>query len=201
MALATRCCNYTALDSVLTSKNDCPYYCNRSRNRQQFAYRFNEYNLNDTTKAYPYFTDRVITASSGKCFDYSLDGKPEKLKDGYLLYKFHNDTFNDSMKIPAQSGTWAGTTYVYRGSRPPPTADGQSCGPRCMNVWAHRAPHTRSDEKFFSCPITISNVTNAADGNQAISQGLARLAATSIALQGRMDNDKGWNQYQLYAVE
>ena len=202
LALATRCCNFTELGGVITSHNDCRYYCDRTRHRQKFAYRFNEYNQNDTSKAFPHFTNRTITASSGKCYNYTQDGKAKSIPGGFWRYDFHNATFRSYIVIPAQLDTWGGTTYVYRGVRPPPHAEGQSCGgPRCMYVWGHRSRRKAvNDAEVFQCPITIGNVTNAADDNQHISDGMARLAAVSIALSGRQNADNSWRQYQLYTL-
>ena len=204
LALATRCCNFTEPEGVLTSQNDCRYYCDRRRHQQRFAYRFNEYNQKDTSKAYPHLTNRMITASSGDCFNYTQNGSATGMPGGFLRYKFYNATFNDSIDIPRQLDTWGGTTYVYRGKKPPPNADGQSCGgPRCMYVWGHRTGLVgRSGREVFQCPITIGTVTNATNVNQNISDEIARLAAVSIALSGRRneDNRKGWTQYQLYTI-
>ena len=199
LALATRCCDYTDINGVLTSKNDCRYYCNRQRNRQQFTYRFNEYNINDTEKAYPRFTQRLITTSSGKCFNYTQDGPPKRRGDGNLLFRFHNGTFKGSITIPAVSDTWHGTTYVFQGFHAPPIAGLQACGPRCVNVWAHRSS---PDQQIFQCPITVGPVINVDhdNRNQTISDGLAKVAAAAIGLSGRQNDNKGWNQYQLYTI-
>lgn len=156
--------------------------------------------MNDTEKAYPRFTHRFITTSSGKCFNYSQDGKPEPLTGGNLLYKFHNGTFNGNITIPGVLNTWYGTTYVFRGFHSPPEADLQRCGLRCINVWAHRSKSPHNDAQIYQCPITVSAVYNATHDNHTISNGMARLAATSIALSGRMNDDKSWNQFQLSTI-
>ena len=132
-----------------------------------------------------------------------MDGKPDDQGDGYELYKFHNDTFHGNITIPTALGTWLGTTYVYRGFHPPSHAKAQSCGSRCMHVWAHRSKGKTNDEQIYQCPITVTNVTDVTDeATQSLSDGMARLAATSIALQGRFSGGgKGWAQYQLYPFE
>ena len=200
LALATPCCEFTDLEGVIMSRNDCRYYCDRTKHRQQFAYRFNEYNQNDTLQAFPRFTNRTITASSGKCFNYTQRGLPKQIGGGYLRIAFFNATFDSQIDIPAQLFAPGGTTYVYRGLKPPPHAEGQSCGgPRCMYVWGHRSNlGRRHDREVFQCPITISTVFNATNGNQTISDEMARLAAASIALSGRQNAPNDWTQYQLY---
>ena len=73
-----------------------------------------------------------------------------------------------------------------------------------MYVWGHRSGSgpRRNDVEVFQCPITIGTVTNVTHDNQTISDDIARLAATSIALSGRQnaDKNKNWTQYQLYTL-
>ena len=202
---STPCCNYENISDVLASQKDCSYYCRRDANNQQFAYRFNEYNPNDMSRSYPHFTNRIITASSGKCLNYSQDGDPQGgLPDGQLLFRYYNDTYKGNITIPAALGYSDSTTYIYRGVKVPRDAEFQRCSPedlRCMNVWAHRARGHNEPRQFYQCPITISNVANATTDIHDLSDDMARLAATSIALTGRKNDDGTWHQYQLYTFE
>ena len=197
VALGFPCGPYNDTLQVLESKNDYRYYCRRTRYQQVFAYRFNEYNPNDTQKNYPLFTNRIITASAGQCFNYTMDGEPSDASDGNSLFKFKNETYSGNITIPAQSGAWDGTTFIYGGTRIPEEAVTYACGPRCILVWAHRARGHGEESTFFQCPITVNLVSNA-NGTQQVPNGIARLAATSIALQGRPYPKNIWKQYQLY---
>ena len=54
---------------------------------------------------------------------------------------------------------------------------------------------------FYQCPISISNVINANDTSHNISDSMARLAASAIALNGRKQYQPvGWALYQLYPI-
>ena len=207
LARSGSCCNYTTIEDVRNSKrgmNVCRYYCRRDRHNQQFAYRFHEYNPDDHSRTYPHFTDRIITASSGECQNYSIRFPLKQAENGNLLYEYYidNTTIEGSITIPVSLGAEDATTYVYKGVHIPQNAALQQCGPRCMNVWAHRShgPPGGGDPQIYSCPITVENVINVNFSSQSISNEIARLAATSIALSGRQNNDKpeNWNQYQLY---
>ena len=198
MALSSSCGNYTLTSDILKSKNDYSYYCNRTPNQQEFAYRFNEYNPEDKQKSYPRFTNRTITASASTCFNYRMVGEPQAGKGATSLYSFTNGTFNGSISIPDQSGAFDGTTYIYRGANTPQNAVTYACGPRCIWMWAHKSRGNGEPSTFYQCPITVSLVRNASNDAQNISDGMARLAAASIALQGRPSGKGFWNQYQLY---
>ena len=198
-ALAFPCGPYNDTSQVLESKNDYRYYCRHTRHQQEFAYRFNEYNPADKLKSYPHFTNRIITASAGECMNYTMVGNPRGLSDGNLLYEYANDTFRGNITIPAQSGTYDGTTYIYRGLNTPQEAVTYACGPRCIRIWAHKSTGNGENSTFYACSITVSTVSNAPNETQKISDGMARIAAASIALQGRPANQKSWTQYQLYA--
>lgn len=198
MALSSRCGNYTLTSDILKIKKDYSYYCNRTPNQQQFAYRFNEYNPEDKQKSYPRFTNRTITASAGKCFVYTMVGEPRTESSGTLLYNYTNGTFNSSINIPEQTNAFDGTTYIYRGINTPENAVTYACGPRCIWMWAHKSVGHGEPSTFYQCPITVSPVSNVTNDTQNIPDGMARLAAASIALQGRPSNQGHWNQYQLY---
>ena len=199
VALGFGCGEYNDTSQILSSKNAYRYYCRKTRYQQEFAYRFNEYNPNDTLKTYPHMTQRIITASSGHCFNYTMVDDPIDVSEGIILYKFTNGTYNSNITIPGQSGAWDGTTYIYGGTRTPQEAVTYACGPRCIWVWAHRARGHGEPSTFYQCPITVNPVTDAPDESQQVSDGMARLAAASIALQGRPSGKDNWKQYQLYS--
>ncbi|MCJ1299367.1 hypothetical protein MMC08_002159 [Hypocenomyce scalaris] len=199
----SECGNYSDVLDVVKSKKNYGYYCNQTRHHQQYAYRFNEYNPNDTQKAYPRFTNRTITASSGPCIQYSMVGSFEIHPGGNFFYKYKNDTYEGNITIPGQSTATDGTTWIYRGANTPQEAVEYACGPRCIKMWAHRAWGQGENSTFFECPVTVDQVSNAVHPEHNVSDGMARLAAASIALQGRPDEGKDgkdiWPQYQLYA--
>lgn len=203
MALSSQCGNYTEISDIMHSKYDYGYYCRRIPHQQEFAYRFNEYNPGDKTKTYPRFTNRTITASAGKCLNYSMVGIGQTQQNGDVFYEYTNGTFKGNITIPGAYTAIDGTTYIYRGTLVPEQAEYYACGPRCIKMWAHRAFGHSEPSIFFECPITVNDVNNATEGSQRLSNEMARLAAASIALQGRpttVDNNYTiWPQYQLYA--
>lgn len=203
LAQATGCCNYTDISEVLTSNQNCKYYCNFTPFKQEFAYRFNEYNLDDHARAYPIFTNRTITASSGRCINYSQPNPPkyDGRGSGFLFFEYQNDTYRGNVTIPDALSAANATTYIYRGTLIPQVATVYACGPRCIRMWAHKARGYGEAAEFFECPITVSEVHNATNNTQNVSDGIARLAAASLGLQGRPSNDGKWTQYQLLPFE
>ena len=200
VALAFPCGPYNDTSQILESQDDYRYYCRKTPNRQEFAYCFNEYNPNDTHQSYPRFTNRIITASSGECFEYRMVGEPRDGSDGNVDYKYTNGTVNGNITIPGQSSAFEGTTYIYQGINTPQKAVKYACGPRCIWMWAHksRGPNPGQKSVFYQCPITVNLVSNTTDDTQKISDDMARIAAASIALQGRPSSNNIWKQYQLY---
>lgn len=71
LATGAECGPYNTTADILSSKEDYTYFCRRTPGQQEFAYRFNEYNPTDEQKTFPHFTNRIITASSGPCMEYS----------------------------------------------------------------------------------------------------------------------------------
>ena len=202
------CEPYEDIAQVYNSSNDPPYFCRRTPGKQQFAYRFKEYNYDDREKIYPSFTNRIITASSGECLNYT-ELNHTLGPDLYNImaawnYTFSNSTYNSSISIPISSDGWTATTYIYRGPKLPHLAE-DNCGDRCLWIWAHRAELPGSDTStFYQCPITISEVSNATTALQDVPDSVARVAAASIALQGRWSGpvkNKIWTQYQFYAIK
>lgn len=172
---------------------------------REYSYRFNEYNLDDTEKSYPYFTNRIITVRSGNCFIYEETNRtylPDVTGDGsgYNI-SFRNDTFNGSISIPRASLGRSATTFIYRGIKPPAEAKAIACGDRCLTMWAYKNPATDNfNGTFYQCPINVTSVSNATQDIHKIPDDVAREAAASIALQGRWTGKKhDYTQYQFYA--
>ena len=205
----SRCGSYHDVNDVINSKQDYPYYCRRQPGRQEFAYRFSEYNPNDTEKSYPHFTNRVMTASSGICIehdqvgyiDYSLD------EDSARLYNYTNPTkgFNQIV-IPTSFLGDDGTTYIWRAFETPDYPTIWACGDRCLWMWVYTnwgstAWRTGASAKFYECPVTVSEVGNSARSEHHLSDYIAKIAVASIALQGRLHfrPEKDWEQFQFYA--
>ena len=201
MTLISGCGSYKEIPDVLNSGNNYEYYCRREQDRQEFAYRFNEYNPNDTQLLYPLFTNRIVTASAGECFHYSQVGE-SRIGPEMINFEYANESFSGNISIPKQSDGSSGTTYIYRGTEVPQNETEYSCGPRCLWMWAHKSQGQGESSTFIQCPITISSVSYTTRDTEILSDDLARLAASSIALQGRWtgnDSDHpSWTQYQFY---
>lgn len=198
---AEQCCPYNETTQILSSNKDCLYWCRRHPGKQEFGFRFNEYNRKDTTKVYPHFTNRIMTASSGPCtvYNQSTDPAPKPADDGYTRYYYHNATFKDYVDIPFEQTAIDGTTYLYRGDKTPQETSRYACGPRCLVMWAFMNQGHGVQPRFYQCPITITNVTNVTnERTQSISDATAKVAAAAIGLQGRRRGDMSWSQSQLY---
>lgn len=204
------CGHYTTIDEVVKSPHDFPYFCSDSATNPQFAYRFKEYNPADLARAYPLFTNRTITASSGDCLVYYV--KNETLVpdvDGQgpgSNFTYEDGSSLGGITIPASSLGLAGTTYMYKDVQAPQHTE-HRCGPRCMWLWAYKneARRTTNQEDppaLYRCPVTVSEVNNTWNDTQVLPVEVARIAAVSIALQGRWsgpDEQHGnFNQYQFY---
>lgn len=203
--LGSSCGPYTELADVIGSQQDYYYYCRRDPGRQEFAYRFSEYNPNDTQKAYPQFTSRIITAASGICTEHeqienitaTLGGESAK----HFTYTNPTNGHN-GIRIPTSFLGDYGTTYIYRDPGTPDTATAWACGDRCLLMWAYSNYASDEGPKFYECPITISEVSNSGQPEHNVSHFVARLAAASIALQGRTHGtwpNLDWEQFQFYA--
>lgn len=200
--------NRGAYDDVLTlvkTKQDFKVW--RRRGKPEHAHRFSEYNQNDTQRAYPFFTDRVITSASGKCIEYDQDHKTEPAMLGdqnAKKFTYRNETFHDTIIIPASAMGKNGTTYIYRGSNVPALANSPrvTCGDRCMFVWVYKNPGKAGGPKFYQCPITVSTVSNTKHKEHDVPDAVARVAAVSIALAGQRQASVGnpqFYQYRFYA--
>lgn len=116
-------------------------------------------------------------------------------------------TYNDStgnsgnIKIPTAYLGREGTTYIYRGKNFPAAASAQAYGPRGLWMWAYKNPGEHDGPKLYRCPITVSKVSNSQVPAHNVSDGIARAAAASIALQGRFQgpsSNPDYKQYQFY---
>lgn len=204
------CGPYDGIATILNSKYDPPYFCRRTPGQQEFAYRFKEYNPDDKEKIYPYFTNRIITVSSGTCLEYNVPNSEKTMTPQCIglpgtKYVFHNATYKSTFCVPISSDGWASTIYIYYGTKTPALDEDYSCGSRCKWIWAFRSlvQSVEVPGTLFQCPITVSEVSNARGDEQKIPDAVARVAAASIALQGRWMGtveNKIWQQYQFNPV-
>ncbi|KAI4216337.1 MAG: hypothetical protein LQ351_001347 [Letrouitia transgressa] len=212
------CGSFTDIQSIIDSTKDYRYYCRRNTSTQEFGIRFNEYNVNDTQRTYPHFTNRVITAFAEPCNEYLQVGEPKKTnvgnpqRDGTnFISAFNytyaiNNTTNGSLVIPTSALGDRGTTYIYRGSRKPPNAVRYAHGDRGLLMWAYRNPAgIGRTSRFYECPVTVGIIANIEHPAHNISDSMAREAVASIALQGQFKSgkkseDKVFTQWQWYAV-
>lgn len=201
------CTEYTTLDDILESTSNPAYYCRRKPENQEFAYRFKEWNPQDNESNYPSFSNRTITVSSGPCFEYEEVGSIDALDDlGNMAateYTYKNATFNSTVVIPKASEGLSGTTFVYRGIKLPRDAETYACGARCIKMFAYKKQGPNERSKFYECPITVSLVSNNVTKEHHIQNRVARVAAASIALQGRWFGtfeNQIWKQYQFYTA-
>ena len=207
LALNSECGKYEEIGDVVNDKLNFGYFCRKLPNRRQFAFRFKEYNYDDHADAYPRLTNRTVTASSGKCFEYRMVNETNgrdasNLKDA-KVFTYTNGTFTGNISIPTQKLGREGTTYIYRGIKVPKFDTTYSCGPRCMRMWAFKNPGPNDGDVFYECPITISDVSNTWDDSQVLSNDVAREAAVSIALEGRWAGsfeNMIFTQFQFYAA-
>ena len=202
-----RRCPYTTDQDIYSSPQNCTYFYNRVS--QEFAYRFAEYNPHDRASAYPYLTKRIVRASADNCHQYSVSSidaiDSQDGEKATWVFNYSNQTFNGSLSIPKPGAANDATTYVYNGLQAPQNATVQSCGPRCIQLFALRndGPFTKRPRSLFRCYVTVSNVSNANEDAHRLPDDNARLAAASIALSGRYTHPAGskgpqWQQYQLY---
>ena len=196
-------CSYTKESEIPIAPQNCSYFIHN--NGQDFAIRYAEYNPDDVSRAYPFFTDRIVKASAGECSQYDVDpngsvtGSNDGKEDTWVWKIYNNSTGNETISIPKREAAFDATTYIYNGVNPPPNATTQSCGDRCIWVYAWRSVGNltkRSQPAVFKCPITVSEVTNVDKDWQNLPDNVARYAAASIALTGRPKPD--WQQYRLY---
>ena len=199
------CCKYNSTADILSANQSCPYFC--SANGQEFAYRFNEYNPNDTNFAYPFLTNRLIRSKVEACYPYDIDWAESRFissSDGVNdthLFSYHNSTYNSTIPVPRYATGINSTTYIYNGLNIPQKATLIACGPRCLTIYVlrHGKPFPSN---IFSCDISMTNVTNTTAKWQEYPDNMTRLAIASIALTGNARDPKepqlSWKQWQLY---
>lgn len=214
-SLAAQWGTYNEPSDVLSSKFNYAYYWRQIPNRRQFAYRFNEYNPNDNQSVYPRMTDRFITAESGECTEFSNITKDDKVPQNFT---YSNGKITGWVEIPPAYLGRDGTTYIYKGFHDPVHAHSPEidCGPRCIIMFAYKNPSGSPEpHAFYRCPISISEVQygdhkSLRRPEHLVPDGVAKVAAASIALQGRWtappndpipkDEDKrNFRQFQYYA--
>ncbi|KAL9012827.1 MAG: hypothetical protein Q9173_002436 [Seirophora scorigena] len=196
------CGHYATIDEVVKSPHDLPYFCSDSAPNPQFAYRFKEYNPAELARAYPLFTNRTITASAGDCLVYYVKNETHVPNvDGQgpgSNFTYGDGSSTGGITIPASSLGLSGTTYMYKGVQAPQHTE-HRCGPRCMWLWAYKnvAGGTINEEDppaLYRCPVTRDT--------QVLPVEVARIAAVSIALQGRWsgpdEEHANFNQYLFY---
>ena len=197
--IAAQCGKYNEIGDIVNLKYNYDYFCREDD--QEYAYRFNEYNRNDTQKAYPHFTNRTIAASSGPCVEHDQVGGGVP-KNSAQNFTYSNGSVNGSILIPNDKLGFVGTTYIYRGFDPPPKATQYACGPRCIWMWAYK--NVGGDgPKFYQCPITVGPVGNTSQPEASVPDSVARVAAASIALQGQetpAGHRQDWSAFQFYAI-
>ncbi|MCJ1347239.1 hypothetical protein MMC31_005461 [Peltigera leucophlebia] len=197
---------YDQIQDVVKSTENYGYFCRNTPG--ECTYRMVEYNPSDQQRTYPLFTSRTITASTGQCFKYWETENRTLTKDtsgnpGALEFKIFNGSVHDSIIIPQQLGGVDSTTYIYRGIHPPQNTTELSCGNRCLWMWAHKSEGQGENSTFYECPITISTVSNTKTDAQIVPDSVAKLAASSIALQGRWavngsSTERIWTQFRFY---
>ncbi|KAL8777661.1 MAG: hypothetical protein Q9213_007760 [Squamulea squamosa] len=206
-SLRERACPYGSDDDIFDAPQNCTYFANT--NKQEFAFRYAEYNPDDRARAYPFLTKRLIKTSTGRCFQYKDAGSYyERSNDGpesVVVLSYSNDTTNEILRIARTDTAFNSTTYAYTGLQAPQNTTALTCGPRCIWLYAVRQPGLirRGRNDIFMCPITVSEVSNVKNRAHMVPDQTARLAAASIALSGRYTNPNGseirhWQQYQWF---
>ena len=199
---------YNDFDDILHHKDMPPYFHRETPSQQQVSYRFNEYNLNDIQRVYPYLTNRTIFAEAKNCITY--DNITTDQSDTQILTYTGDSGENATISIPADFLGREGTTYIYRGFKFPPTADLQSCGERCLWMWVYKNPSgfpkgSPEPTALYKCPVSISDVNNASRLEHHIPDGVVKIAAVAIALHGEYHgipgnlSDDNFSSFQFYA--
>lgn len=200
-----RSCPYTSDSEIQNAPQNCYYFSNT--NGKEFAARYAEYNPDDSARAYPFFSNRIVKTFAGECFQYEIFNFPNKIiktdsHDGIQdtwVWEYYNSTVNDTIDIPRREAALDATTYIYNGFHEPDSEEAtrQTCGPRCSWLYAWHSKRNSTDRPLlFRCPINVSEVSNVNNDLQEVPNRIARLAAASIALTGRKTND--WRQFRLY---
>ncbi len=208
MILAFNSTFYDEIPDILHNKDMYRYFHRNTSNEQQVAYRFNEYNPNDTQKIYPYLTNRTIYAEAKNCITYNQTSADKS--DPQTLTYANDAGENGNITISLDYLGREGTTYIYRGFHDPTTADLQSCGDRCLWMWAYKNPSgfpkgSPEPPMFYKCPVNISYVGNATLSAHRIPNDVVKMAAAAIALHGGYTgppsdiSKQNYAAYQFYA--
>ena len=208
--LSNDACVYRTDNDIPSVGQGCPYL--RRADGREFLIRYPDYNPNDTLRIYPNLaTGRNVRVSVGDCpHQHSPPSEPTDDQDGQNNsrdYTFYNGTANITVSSPNNQRAWNATTYIWNGMNLPLSADAESCGERCVHVYAHRvmAKDGRNDqqEDMFQCPITVTPMSNADLPVHELPDNMARMAAGAIGLTGRWRKGKpgfiaDWRTAQLY---
>lgn len=205
--LASDPASYNEVADILQNKDLYPYFHRETPNQQQVAYRFNEYNPNDAQRIYPHLTNRTIYAEARNCITYNQTSADDNDPQTLTMTNADDTGEHQTIKIPQDFLGREGTTYIYRGFHAPPDADLQSCGDRCLWMWAYRNPSGLPEPPvFFKCPVNISNMMNASRSEHQIPNHVVKMAAAAIALHGIYhgpiadERQKDFTSYQFYAA-
>ncbi|KAL8672238.1 MAG: hypothetical protein Q9168_003285 [Polycauliona sp. 1 TL-2023] len=143
-----------------------------------------------------------VNTSYLTCYEDDVDGQGPGSS-----FAYQDGNSMKHIEIPASSPGASATTYMYKGFEAPQETN-YTCGPRCMWLWAYRNPAFTDEGNvgdppgLYKCRVTISEVSNTWRASQTVPDDVARIAAVSIALQGRwsgqLDNPN-FNQYQFYS--
>lgn len=199
-------CSYQSIDDINQGPQACFYFTREDH--REFAVRYVDSNPADLTNAYPYYrTQRIVTTAATNCngsFNVAAPSVADSAdgKESEFVWQFENSTGTYPLSIPRSILAAQSTTYVWNGTDLPPLATWQTCGPRCIVLYALRdfwRDSTDHEISIFQCRITISPMSNIKDPAHVLSDSIARTAAASIALSGRRRNDdSAWRNFQLY---
>ncbi len=200
-------CSYQSTEDINNGPQTCPYFIRNDR--REFAVRYADSNPTDLANAYPYYgAERIVTTTATNCNKYlppgpSIANGPDGIASEFV-WQFENSTGTYSLTIPRSSLAVRSTTYIWNGTNLPLSATWQTCGQRCVVLYALRDMFDGPNQfSIFQCHITVSPVSNATDPVHELSDGMARTAAASIALSGRWripcsNCSWDWRQFQLY---
>lgn len=198
-------CSYQSLDDIHKAPQTCLYLARDDH--REFAVRYADSNPTDVTNAYPYYGEqRIVTIAAEQCNGNltALGPGTADYGDGPesdYVWVFQNSTGKYPISVPRPLLAFDSTTYIWNGTDLPTNSSWLPCGPRCVVLYALRDMQRGPDHEIsiFQCHITISPVFNIKNPAHELSDGVARMAAASIALSGRIRRQpSAWRQFQLY---